>query len=90
MRTSYFFFLTIVQQTLLRSKILYKLGNIERFNKIKEAYNYLAARQEYEDEMERTMPLQYEVTIRKKDGKIGLGMTVSEDKVWTVYYFLPV
>ena len=56
-------------------------GNIEAFNKIKEAYNYLINLQTYEDEIENTVPLQYEVTIRKKAGKVGLGMTVTEDKI---------
>jgi len=66
---------------LLTSQSHSRTGNIEAFNKIKEAYNYLVNLQTYEDELENTVPLQYEVTIRKKAGKVGLGMTVTEDKI---------
>jgi hypothetical protein len=57
-----------------------KGGNPEEFNKVKEAYNYLMARQTTIDEMESTVPLQYEATIVKQAGKVGFGMSVNDDR----------
>jgi hypothetical protein len=57
-----------------------KGGNPEEFNKIKEAYNYLVTRQTYIDEMDNTVPIQYEATIVKQAGKVGFGMSVNDDR----------
>jgi hypothetical protein len=58
-----------------------KGGNPEVFNKIKEAYNHLMTVQTYQDEMDSTEAEHYEVTLRKKDSKVGLGLSVSEDRL---------
>lgn len=58
-----------------------KGGDVEKFNQINTAYNYLIALQAAEEELEKTVPLQYEATIRKKSGKLGLCMSVNEDRI---------
>lgn len=58
-----------------------KGGDVEKFNQANTAYNYLIALQTVQDELESTVPLQFEATLRKKPGKLGLCMSVNEDRI---------
>ena len=58
-----------------------KGGNVEVFNKIKEAYNYMVGIQTIKDEIESTVPIQFEAILQKQEGKTGLGLSVTYDSV---------
>lgn len=55
-----------------------KGGDVNTFNKLKEAYDVLLSYQQIEDENNSTVPIQYEATIQKGGMGIGLGLKITE------------
>jgi hypothetical protein len=61
-----------------------KGGNADTFDKISNAYKFLLALQEHTDMLESTVPVHYDVILRKQPGKLGLCLVVVEDRVNSV------
>jgi hypothetical protein len=56
-------------------------GDVDEFNRINLAYNWLLNFQSEQEELDNSIPIDYEVCIEKAGAGIGLGLNVSYDQV---------